>query len=381
MRNILLIVLNLLKGTFRKKSNIIIYGLLPLLGVLVALLIYGGSDNSVIKVGITNLDTGDIAKDMASIFTLNEKFEVISVIEEEINERLLDSEVDAVVVIPVGYTAAVLEGNIPDIEIVSLKGQGVTAWIEQLINGHSNVLYKFLKASGGEWSSFEKMYYQYKSNQILLETTFLQDKRTDKNMTLTIIGFFVMMMMLGSGFTSTLILKEKRSRTYHRICSAPVNAWQYITANVATSFILTVLQIIFLLLVTQYVFHIDAGTSFLSMFVILLMFGFVAIGIGLTITAFSDSTNMASSLNTLILTPTCMLGGCFWSIDLMPQFMRKISYFMPQRWVIDGLEKLQTGSNLNDIFFNLIVLAAFALTLGLISVYRFSRTDNLQKFI
>jgi ABC-2 type transport system permease protein len=76
-----------------------------------------------------------------------------------------------------------------------------------------------------------------------------------------------------------------------------------------------------------------------------------------------------------------MLGGCYWDVNFMPEFMQKIGFFVPQRWVIDAITKMQTGSDIGDINLNLLVLAAFALTLTLAAVYKFSRTSNVRKFI
>jgi len=131
----------------------------------------------------------------------------------------------------------------------------------------------------------------------------------------------------------------------------------------------------------KFVFRINTGISGSAMFIILLMFGLVAISIGLAITAFSGSSYMAGSLGTLIMTPTCMLGGCFWDIDFMPEFMQKISYFMPQRWAIEAVEKLQNSADFSEVYLNLLVLAAFALALILTAAYKFSKTDNLQRFV
>lgn len=76
-----------------------------------------------------------------------------------------------------------------------------------------------------------------------------------------------------------------------------------------------------------------------------------------------------------------MLGGCFWDISLMPDFMQKIGYFVPQRWAMDAIQKLQNGGAQADILLNLIILAAFAAAFILTAIYKFSRTTSLQKFV
>ena len=381
MRNIVQIISNILKTTFRKKANIIIYVFLPLLGVLLSLLIYGGTSSSQVRVGFTSRDDGILAAEVRNVLDSKEGFSVSDVTEEEINGKLTEQMLDVVISIPEGFTESVYSGDIKDVEIITIKGLETTAWIEQLINSYMNVLERLSAASEGDRMLFDKMYEQYEETSIHLNVASMEDKQVGKSMTLSTIGFLIMFIMLGAGFTSLIILKEKRSRTYYRICTAPVNSRQYILANAMTSVLIIIVQIIVIQLSMRFVFRINTGISDSAMFIILLMFGLVAIGLGLTITAFSSSSYMASSLSTLIMTPTCMLGGCFWDVDFMPEFMQKISYFMPQRWAIDAVKKLQNRADFSDVYINLLVLGAFALALMLVAAYKFTKTDNLRKFV
>jgi ABC-2 type transport system permease protein len=380
MRNMLLIIANILKVTFRKKGNIIVYLFLPLLGVLLALLIYGNQGSTVLRIGVVNSDTGIFSQDLKSSLQEADNFMISDINKDEISGKLLNMELDAVIEIPAGYTESIYKRNPEKIEIQSIKGQETTVWISQRINSYTDTLYRLFVAAGGDRAAFDTMYGQYKSNPARLTVVKLKDEVTGKNMAQTSVGFLIMFLMLGAGFISMIILKEKRDRTYHRICSAPVNARQYIAGNAITSLLVVIAQILMIQVSMKYIFRIDTGISDVSMFIILLMFGLVAIGAGLVITAFSSSSYMAGTLSTLVMTPTCMLGGCFWDISQMPDIMQKIGYFVPQRWAMNAINKLQTGGTQSDIYMNLLILGAFAAALILIAIYRFARTNNMQKF-
>lgn len=373
-------IANNLKVSFRKKGNIIVYIFLPLLGVLFSMLVYSGA-GTVLKVGVADNDKSVFSADLKQVMQGKDGFTVSDVTEDEINNKLLESELDAVVIIPEGFGKSVYDGNVKTIEVVSVKGQSVTVWIEQMLNSHIDSLSRLSAVAGGDRAMFDKMYAQMDNELIKMNVVKLADRVVSKNMTITAIGLLIMFMMLGTSFTSMLILKEKRMRTYHRICSAPVDSWKYILANAVTSLIISIIQILIIQAAMKYIFRIDTGIGDVELFVVLLMFGLVAIGVGLVVTAFSGSSYMASTLSSLIMTPTCMLGGCFWSVSMMPEFMKKLSYFMPQRWAIEALEKLQAGDSMAGIYLNLFVLFAFALALMLISAYKFSRTSNVQKFV
>ncbi|HPP36062.1 MAG TPA: ABC transporter permease, partial [Clostridiales bacterium] len=150
MRNLGLLILNNLKVTFRKKGNIITYIFLPLVGVLFSLVIHGTSFVSTLNLGFVDRDHGMAALELKEKLAATEDFSVVEVDEEEINKKLLDFELDAVVVVPEGYTESILSGNAAEIEIVSLKGKETTAWVEQLIYRHSASMSLFSAASGGD---------------------------------------------------------------------------------------------------------------------------------------------------------------------------------------------------------------------------------------
>lgn len=381
MRNLGLLILNNIKVTFRKKGNIIVYIFLPLVGILLSLVIHSTSDVSTLRLGFADHDRGTAAQELKDKLDATEDFSVIDVDEDEINEKLLDFELDAVVVVPGGYTESILSGDAAAIEIVSLKGKEATAWVEQLVYRHSSSMSLLSAASGGDPAAFDRLLSQIRNSNVEFNVLSAEDRSTDKAMTRTSLGFLVMFILLGSGFTSMIVLREKRDRTYHRVCSAPVSSKQYILANTLTGLIICMIQIIMIQLAMKFIFGIDTGISDIHMFIILLMFALVAVGMGLLITAFSSSSYMAGTLSTLVLTPTCMLGGCYWDPELMPDFMQKIGYFTPQRWVMEAIREMQDGVTFESITLNLLVLAAFALAFMLIAAFKLSRTDNMQKFI
>ncbi len=381
MRNMFLIIANILKVTFRKKGSILIYLFMPLAGVVLSLLIYSNTGLTVVRTGFVDHDGGMLSADLKEAFRSSDIYKLTEISDSEINDRLLDMELDAAVIVPAGYTEGIYSGRPEKIKVISIKGQDTTAWINQLLNSYTDTLMRFSAASGGDRALFDRMYGEYKANPVKLSAVQLEDQKTGRYMALSSMGFLIMFLMLGAGFINMFILKEKRDRTYHRICSAPVRARQYIAGNVVASLLVVVFQILIIQIVMKFVLHIETGVSDGAMFLILFLFGLVAIGIGLVVTAFSSSTYMAGTLNTLILTPTCMLGGCFWDTGIMPDFMQKIGYFVPQRWAIDAIRKLQAAGAAADISLNLLILVAFAAALFLVAIYRFSRTINMQKFV
>ncbi|MMZ59193.1 ABC-2 type transporter [compost metagenome] len=89
----------------------------------------------------------------------------------------------------------------------------------------------------------------------------------------------------------------------------------------------------------------------------------VAMGISSAVAGLIRNTQQASIINSLIITPTCMIGGCFWPISFMPEFMQKAANFVPQKWTIEAVEILSSGNGLSDITVPLLILGLMALIL------------------
>ena len=242
-------------------------------------------------------------------------------------------------------------------------------------------MHDLAKASKGDKASFDRMYNGYLNQSLKLSVEKVEDKAKNKMITFQSLGFIVMFLMLGVSMTTGMILKEKRNRTYFRICSAPVNSREYLLANILANTLIVIVQVILIIVVMKKVFGISTYVPDIELFIILLLFGISAIGMGMVIVSFSKSTFQSDTLSTLVITPTCMLGGCFWPIKFMPSILKKASYFMPQRWTLDAVEALQNGKSISDIAIHLCILVAFTIVFFIVAAYRFSTSDDIKKFI
>lgn len=378
MRNVLIVLANTLRVTFRRRSSLIVYFLLPIGGVLLAIAIMSSAASRPIHVGIVNEDGGPYAADLAAGIASWGNYRTVAIEKTRLDAAITAGRIDCGLVIPPGYSKGVPAGRIEKIVLVSIKGQAVTAALAGLIDQYSTGLSELARASAGDPVRFASLYNAARSNAARLAEVSLPDRLHTKGAAQVSIGYFLMFVMLGTGLTSQLILADKRSRTYSRICSAPVRPRHYLAGNGAAGLLIVAVQVVVVLAAMS----VLGITTFVPPFLlgaILLLFGVVAVALGMLVAAFSTSSGVAMGLTTLIITPSCMLSGCFWSITMMPPFMQKLALFMPQRWVLDSLTRLQQGDG--AVAVNVVVLAAFAATFFLVAVYGFSRREETARFV
>jgi ABC-2 type transport system permease protein len=188
-------------------------------------------------------------------------------------------------------------------------------------------------------------------------------------------------MMLGATTTSSLILKERKNKTYYRILSSPADSRIYILGNIIANMSIMFIQVAFVVFIMAYILKISTFIPPYQLMIILLAFGLVSISFGVLIVSFSRSSAQASNLSTLIITPTCMLGGCFWDISLMPAYVQKISYLIPQRWALEAINKLQTGTVFSEILIYIGVIIGFAGAFLLLGIYKLRVSSDMKNFI
>jgi len=381
LRNAWLLTLNTLKLLLRKKANIIVFFILPIIGMLVSIAAYSNVGSTSVRMGVIDNDHSALSGDYVQSMNQQQSLKVTAMSEGEKESQISSGTLDCVLVIPEGYADGIYKNHLKQVEIVSIKGEAATAWIQNYTNIYLRNLQDIAVAAGGDKATFEKLYNTLKQDKLSLIVKKIPDQTRNQGMTTQMIGFLIMFMLIGAGNTAEMILKEKRDRTYYRICAAPVSARTYIFGNIMANLILVVVQIALTLLFMIKVFKVQIYLPVAELFLILVLFGLVAIGLGVLIVSFSNDSKQAGTMQNMIITPSCMLAGCFWPVEIMPKTLQRIADFLPQTWTIGAIQKLQMGASFDQVMLNLLIIIAFALTFFLVAAYRFGRNDNVKTFV
>lgn len=370
-----------LKREFRKASNLLIYFGLPIAGVLVSMLLYGNNGSVGLVIGIVNEDGNEIAAADTVRFIQEMNHVRLSVMnKEEMHQLLYTGKLDSGVILEKGYSESLLAGEPGHILIQSVKGTEVTVFLKTMLNGYIDNIVALGQAAEGDPDQFKLLLDSYRQDEFRVETETVNDHSNMKQMTYQSIGFLILFMMTSAVNLSELILNTKEDRTFFRIIASPVSSRTYVTANIIVNMIVMLVQIVFTLICLRYVFQLDSGVSVLKLTGLMALFALNSVGISLVIIAFSKNRGISGALQNLIITPTCLLAGCFFPLEVMPSALRKVADFLPQSWVLQSVEELQSGGGFNDIVLNLGIMLAFTVVFFLIAAYQFSRNDDTKSF-
>ncbi len=177
----------------------------------------------------------------------------------------------------------------------------------------------------------------------------------------------LLFIMLLTNQSIYLVVEDREKRTMLRMFTAPVRAGEIAAGNFLASIMLGTLQLVLIVIVMYNLIGYDMGISAGRLLLVMECFLLSSVGIATSVASMVKSVKNLGYINNLVVTPTCILGGCFWPIGLMPDFMQKLSSFTPQRWAILAFEESSGGAALGDIALHLgimLLIAAVLLAFG-----------------
>lgn len=369
MDKILIIAWNMIRrsiGTFR---GLMVFILLP--GIVVAAIISltGGMAEGPATVLYANSDTGAAGRHLITELEQAGEYKFEPRRDEAtLKEATIKQEGTVGVFIPAGYTAALLAGEPPQISVYELRASEssimmklkITATAAQIAEAAHTVA----AASGGTGDMQAQLAAVLKQS----EQHNVGSTRTDYDLyprqTLGVVtGMTLMFLMALVTSSVSQITDDRRGRTMMRMFSAPVRSYEIALGNFLGSFLVGMIQILVVLVLGKWVLRYDYEMPLFLYFLVLAAFMLVSMGISSTVAGLIRNPRNAGMLNSLILTPTCMLGGCFWPISIMPEYMQKLANFTPQKWAIQAVDIAATGGGWNELWLPFAILGLMAAVL------------------
>ncbi|WP_145051327.1 ABC transporter permease [Paenibacillus xylanexedens] len=370
----------MIRRTLGRKRGVITFLLLPCLVVTGTVFLFGNEQANRVIIPYVNEDQGVAGEWILSELGHKEEYLLKPMgTEAEVKEAIARQEGSTGLVIPAQYTENLLLGKQAPLELIEMRVSEESYTFRAAVDGMTvglNQLASAVHAGTGEISGMasDQQTKQAKLEQLLQETdkSAITGKAVDlqiypKPGLNNVTGFTIMFMMGLLTSAVSVIMEDRRQLTMARVYTAPVRSYEIAVGNFLGSFIIGIIQIVLVLGISRWVLHYDAGLSFGVHFLILAAFMLVSMGIASTVAGLIRESKNANMLNSLIITPTCMIGGCFWPLSIMPEYMQKIANFVPQKWTIQAVETISAGGTLSDIQLPLLILfgmAAILLAVG-----------------
>jgi len=174
--------------------------------------------------------------------------------------------------------------------------------------------------------------------------------------------------------SARIMVSDKEKGFLSRLLTTPTRPLDFILGYSLCLVVIAIIQTIIFVAAAR-AFGMDiVGNVWLASLIFLLT-GLCSIGIGMVVASLSKSENQAEPLCWLFSMPLAMLSGCWFSIDVLPSYLRSIAYAFPYAHTIDAARAiLIRGVGLEAISNDLLFLIGWAVVIFAIGVILFRRS-------
>ncbi len=169
------------------------------------------------------------------------------------------------------------------------------------------------------------------------------------------------------------LIESRRQGTARRMLAGPVSSATILLGEGAARFALCALQAALIVAGAALLFGVGWGTPAVVAAVVGL-FSLVATGASMLFGASLSNPEQAWAIAPPAGIALGMLGGALWPLEMVGSVMQAIGRLTPHAWAIDGLRAARAGQGLGDVADALAVLAAWAVALLVVAVWRLRRS-------
>ena len=174
--------------------------------------------------------------------------------------------------------------------------------------------------------------------------------------------------------SARIIVRDKEKGFLSRLLTTPTRPVDFVSGYSLCLVAIAIAQIIIFIL-AGWLFGMDIVGSLWLAFLVFFLTGLCSIGVGMVVASLSKSENQAEPLCWLISMPLAMLSGCWFSIEMMPSYLRAVAYAFPYAHTIDASRGvLIRGVGMEAISSDLLFLVGWAVVIFFIGVILFRRS-------
>lgn len=182
---------------------------------------------------------------------------------------------------------------------------------------------------------------------------------------------FTMLVLLTSG--AAMLVDDREKQLLRRLASAPLTRGQIVAGKWAGRMALATVQIAVAIGVSfTPLFDMDWGQSLPMVVLILLAWGALCTSLALLLGSVARTENQAANLGAFTTMTLAALGGCWWPIEVAPDWMQQLQMFTPTGWTMDALHRLISfGMPWQEVLPHMLILIISSILVGWAASRRF----------
>ncbi len=171
---------------------------------------------------------------------------------------------------------------------------------------------------------------------------------------------------------SAMFAYERQKGTLRRLLTTPTPKATYLFGTIAGQVVMALVQMLLLVVFGIVVMKLNWGQSPAALALMLIASTLAAAALGTALGTLVKTEGQANGLSIMLGMVMALLGGCWYPIELFPQFVRTVVKILPTSWAMQGmLDIVLRGQGLAGILPEALVLLGFAALFFVVGVWRF----------
>ena len=185
-------------------------------------------------------------------------------------------------------------------------------------------------------------------------------------------GYLVMFVFFAAAVTAETIVRERQNNTLERLLASSVSKSTILGGVYTGTAIRGLIQILIFWAVGILAFKVDLGQSPPAVIILSILMVIMSSAFAVMLATLAKTQRSAGSLavvTALILAP---LGGCWWPLFILPEWLQTVAKISPHAWANTGFNKLMLfGADFGAVVPEMLALVVFTVIFGAIAIWRF----------
>ena len=177
-----------------------------------------------------------------------------------------------------------------------------------------------------------------------------------------IMVMFTLLVMTTSG--ATMLVIERRQGLLRRLACTPISRNSLVIGKWLGKLAIGLVQIGFAMLAGTVIFKMDWGPDLPMVLALMFSYGALMASVGLVLGSALRNEGVTAAIGVITSNILAALGGCWWPIEITPEWMQKLQLFLPTGLAMDALHKLVSfGAGGASVVPHVLILSLLTLVL------------------
>ena len=316
---------------------------------------------------------------------------------DDLKKQIEDGELAAVIIIPNGYSAAILEGSDPQLDVIidTESGAGNTAQfaIQSVVSRLYSVVSaaQFSAQARTDIEPFaddiaEQAYFAaslknsvaaWENPSVKMVSTYTgQDETEDATLvnsfTHSSPGMMVQFAIAGLIGAAEVLVLERKSGSLRRLLTTPIRRSEILLGHYLAMVIMIFTQFVVLIIFAQVFLDVPYFSAPLATFLVAFATAAFAAAMGLLISTLSKTAEQVVVFSLIPMFVLSGLGGAWVPLEFTGEAFQKIAYLTPLAWSMTAFKNIiERGQGLELVLLPVAIVTGFAVLLFGLAVWRF----------